>query len=192
MYSVDEFKNILSLKLSKKRCTHSFNVADEARKLAEHYGYYDPDKAYLAGLLHDVCKEIPPEAQLEMVMKSDMDVTDAEIKSPPLHHAIAGAYYAKTVFGFTDEDFLNSIRYHTVGRGEMSRLEEIVYLADLISAERNYKDVSKMRKVSYQSIDKAMLEALVFSIESVLGKGSLIPLHTTQAYNRYRLAVKKD
>ena len=62
MYSVEEFKNILSLKLSKKRYTHSLNVADECRKLAEHYGYFDPDKAYLAGLLHDVCKEIPAEA----------------------------------------------------------------------------------------------------------------------------------
>ena len=192
MYSVDEFKNILSLKLSKKRFTHSLNVADEARKLAEHYGYYDPDTAYLAGLLHDVCKEIPSEAQLELVMKSDRNVTEAEIKSPPLHHAIAGAYYAETVFGFSDEDFLNSIRYHTVGRGDMSRLEEIVYLADLVSAERNYKDVDKMRKVCYQSIDKAMLEALVFSIESVIKKGSLIPLHTIDAYNRYRLTVKKD
>ena len=192
MYSVDEFKNILSLKLSKKRFTHSLNVADEARKLAEHYGYYDPDKAYLAGLLHDVCKEIPPESQLEMVMKSQMNVSEAEIKSPPLHHAVAGAYYAETVFGFTDEDFLNAIRYHTVGRGEMSRLEEIVYLADLISAERNYKDVARMRRISYQSIDKAMLEALIFSIESVLNKGSLIPPHTTDAYNRYRIAVKKD
>ena len=127
-----------------------------------------------------------------MVMKSSMNVTDAEIKSPPLHHGIAGAYYAETVFGFTDEDFLNAIRYHTVGRGDMSRLEEIVYLADLISAERNYKDVAKMRKVSYQSIDKAMLEALTFSVESVISKGSLIPVHTTEAYNRYRLAVKKD
>ena len=192
MYSVDEFKNILSLKLSKKRFTHSLNVADEARKLAEHYGYYDPDKAYLAGLLHDVCKEIPPESQLEMVMKSQMNVSEAEIKSSPLHHAVAGAYYAETVFGFTDEDFLNAIRYHTVGRGEMSRLEEIVYLADLISAERNYKDVARMRRISYQSIDKAMLEALIFSIESVLNKGSLIPPHTTDAYNRYRIAVKKD
>ena len=192
MYSVDEFKNILSLKLSKKRFTHSLNVADEARKLAEHYGYYDSDTAYLAGLLHDVCKEIPSEAQLELVMKSDRNVTEAEIKSPPLHHAIAGAYYAETVFGFSDEDFLNSIRYHTVGRGDMSRLEEIVYLADLVSAERNYKDVDKMRKVCYQSIDKAMLEALVFSIESVIKKGTLIPLHTIDAYNRYRLTVKKD
>ncbi|MBQ8827369.1 MAG: bis(5'-nucleosyl)-tetraphosphatase (symmetrical) YqeK [Oscillospiraceae bacterium] len=192
MYSVDEFKNILSLKLSKKRYTHSLNVADEARKLAEHYGYHDPGKAYLAGLLHDVCKEIPSESQLEMVMKSDRSVTEAEIKSPPLHHAIAGAYYAETVFGFSDEDFLNSIRYHTVGRGDMSRLEEIVYLADLVSAERSYKDVDKMRKVCYQSIDKAMLEALVFSIESVIKKGTLIPLHTIDAYNRYRLILKKD
>ena len=191
MYSVAEFKNILELKLSKKRYIHSLNVADEARKLAEHYGYCDTDKAYLAGLLHDVCKEIPQEAQLEMVLKSDRSVSDAEKCTPALFHAVAGAYYAETVFGFTDEDFLNSIRYHTVGRAGMSRLEEIVYIADLTSAERDYKDVDKMRRYSRQSIEKAMLEALTFSIESVMKKGSLIPVHTTEAYNFYRSALNE-
>ncbi len=190
MYSVEEFKNILELKLSKKRFTHSVNVADEARKLALHYSYPDPDKAYLAGLLHDVCKEIPHDAQLEMVLESERDVSEAEKQSPPLFHGIAGAYYAETVFGFTDEDFLSSIRYHTVGRAKMSRLEEIVYLADLISAERDYKDVDKMRKYCYQSLEKAMLEALIFSIGSVIKKGGLIPVPTTEAYNYYRNILK--
>ena len=73
----------------------------------------------------------------------------------------------------------------------MSRLEEIVYIADLTSAERDYKDVDKMRRYSRQSIEKAMLEALTFSIESVMKKGSLIPVNTTEAYNFYRSALNE-
>ena len=122
---------------------------------------------------------------------SAKSVSDAEKCTPALFHAVAGAYYAETVFGFTDEDFLNSIRYHTVGRAGMSRLEEIVYIADLTSEERDYKDVDKMRRYSRQSIEKAMLEALTFSIESVIKKGSLIPVHTTEAYNFYRSALNE-
>ena len=66
MYSSAELTDILSIRLSKKRFQHSLNVADEAEKLAEKYDYYSPEKAYLTGLLHDICKEIPKEEQLAM------------------------------------------------------------------------------------------------------------------------------
>lgn len=47
----------------------------------------------------------------------------------------------------------------------MPKLSQIVYLADLISADRDYKDVKKMRKYAEQSLEKAMFEALKFSIK---------------------------
>ena len=192
MYSAEEIIDILDIRLSKKRYQHSLNVAEEAGKLAEHYNYPDTEKAYIAGLLHDICKEIPKEEQLAMVSASDMDVTDVELVTPPLFHAIAGARYSEQVLNIDDRDILNAIRYHTVGRAGMSRLEEIIYIADLISEDRNYKDVNKMRKYAYQSIEKAMLEALKFSITDVVGKGSLLPRHTIEAYNHYISIKKKE
>ncbi len=192
MYSAEEIIDILDIRLSKKRYQHSLNVADEARRLAENYDYFDPEKAYITGLLHDICKEIPKDEQLSMVKASAMDVTDVELVTPPLYHAIAGAWYSEQVLHIRDEDMLNAIRYHTVGRGGMSRLEEIIYLADLVSADRDYKDVNKMRKLAYQSIDKAMLEALKFSITDVVGKGSMLPRHSIEAYNQYISIKKKE
>ena len=192
MYSAEEIIDILDIRLSKKRYQHSLNVAEEAGKLAEHYNYPDTEKAYIAGLLHDICKEIPKEEQLAMVSASDMDVTDVELVTPPLFHAIAGARYSEQVLHVRDEDILNAIRYHTVGRAGMSRLEEIIYIADLISEDRNYKDVNKMRKYAYQSIEKAMLEALKFSVTDVVGKGSMLPHHTIEAYNHYISIKKKE
>lgn len=192
MYSVEELTHILSIRLSKKRFTHSLNVAAEAKKLSEYYGFSDPDTAYLAGLIHDCCKEIPAEEQLDMVKKSRRNVTAEEMRVTALYHSIAGAWYAEHAFGITDEDILNAVRYHTVGRAGMSRLEEIIYIADLISAERNYKDVAKMRKYAYQSLDKAMLEALRFSVADVVEKGSYLPVHTIEAYNQYTQEEKND
>ncbi len=192
MYSAAELTDILDIRLSKKRFQHSLNVAEEAEKLALHYDYSEPEKAYLAGLMHDICKEIPKDEQLEMVKKSSMSVSDVELVTPPLYHAIAGAWYAEHVLNIHDDDMLNAVRYHTVGRSEMSRLEEIIYLADLISADRTYKDVNKMRKTAYQSIEKAMLEALRFSITDVVAKGSMLPYHTINAYNQYANEKKKE
>ena len=184
MIGNDELLEVLRLRLSKKRLQHSKNVADEAKRLAEKYGA-DPDKAYTAGLLHDICKEIPPEEQKNYVLLSRRDVCDAEKEVPALWHSIAGAYYAEFVLGCHDEDILNAVRYHTAGRGEMSLLEEIVYMADLTSADRSYKDVSRMRKLASSNLKKAMLEAVKFSVSDVMVKGSLIPVHTINAYNRY-------
>lgn len=192
MYSSAELTDILSIRLSKKRFQHSLNVADEAEKLAEKYDYFSPEKAYLTGLLHDICKEIPKEEQLAMAKKSTLDVSPVELVTPPLYHAIAGAWYSENVLNVHDNDMLNAIRYHTVGRAGMSRLEEIIYIADLISADRSYKDVAKMRKNAYQSIEKAMLEALRFSVSDVVAKGSMLPHHTIEAYNYYVSEKKKE
>ena len=190
MYSTTEINEILSIRLSKKRYTHSLNVAAEAKKLAEHYGYNQPDKAYVTGLLHDICKEIPNEEQLEMVKKSTRNVCESEKLTPALYHAVAGAWYTEHVIGCRDEDMLNAIRYHTIARAGMTELEKIVYLADLISADRNYKDVARMRKAAYQKLDTAMLEALKFSITDVVSKNSLLPHHTIEAYNEYAKNIK--
>ncbi len=192
VYNVDEMKDYLREHLSKKRFVHSLNVADECLALARIYGE-DEEKCYFAGLIHDICKEIPSENQREMVIKSRFEVGQSELSSKALWHSIAGAWYAENVIGISDKDIINAIRFHTVGRAGMKRIEEIVYLGDLVSADRTYKDVKRMKKLAYTDINKAMLEALKFSITSVLEKDGYIPNHTTEAYNQYAfLSGNKD
>ncbi len=188
-YDPEEKKKYLKAKLSAKRYQHSLNVADECRKLAEKYGE-DPEKAYFAGLLHDICKELPDEEQRALVEESGFAVCREELETRSLLHGIAGAYFVKKEFGVEDIDIINSIRFHTVGRAGMSRLEEIVYLGDLVSAERDYKDVDKMRKLVYTDLDEAMLYAIEFSMRSVMKKGGVIPICTAEAYNFYRRLLK--
>ena len=69
LYDIGDKKKLLKTMLSQKRYQHSLNVAAECRRLAEKYGE-DPDKAYFAGLLHDICKELPAEEQKELVLSS--------------------------------------------------------------------------------------------------------------------------
>lgn len=191
LYNTDDKKKYLKGTLSAKRYGHCLNVAAECRKLAVKYGE-DSDKAYFAGLLHDICKELPDEEQLELVRRSSFTVCREELETRSLWHAVAGAYFVKTEFGIEDIDLLNSIRFHTVGRAGMSRLEEIVYLGDLISADRDYKDVGKMRKLAYTSLNGAMFEALSFSMKSVVKKGGLIPLCTAEGYNFYARLIREE
>lgn len=170
--------------LSKNRYTHSINVANEAVKLAVKYNG-NKHQALLAGLLHDVCKEMPLLNQRELVEASKLQVSETEKASQPLWHAIAGAEFIKTQFGIDDNDIINAIRYHTAARANMSQLEMIIYLADLVSIDREYKEVKKMRKLAYTNLEKAMLEALKFSINESIFKESTIPSNTFEAYNQF-------
>ena len=190
-YNTEEKKKYLKENLSQKRYQHSLNVATECRKLAEKYGE-DPDKAYFAGLLHDICKELHGEKQKSLVLESGFTVCREELETRSLWHAIAGAYFVKSIFGIEDIDIINSIRFHTVGRAGMTRLEEIVYLGDLISADRNYKDVDKMRKIVYNDLNEAMLEAFRFSIKSVIKKDGMLPVCTVEGYNFYNRLLKEE
>ena len=182
--TLGKYKDYLKNNLSKKRYNHSVNVANAAVKLAGRYDC-DKDKAYVAGLLHDVAKEMDTDRQLELVERSELAVSDIEKKAMPLYHAIAGAEVVQEFFEIHDPEIINAIRYHTVACKDMSKLAQIVYLADLISEDRDYKDVKKMRKYCEQSLEKGMFEALRFSIIDSVGKGNSIPVSTLEAYNDF-------
>ena len=178
--NINELRDILKIRLSKKRYTHSLNVADAALKLAEKYGA-DIEKAYLAGLVHDICKEVPTDEQLAMAQKCRQGIDETEQKIPALYHAAAGSWYGENVLHIHDEDILNAVR-----------LEECVYLADLISEDRTYKDVGRMRRLAFEDINGAMLEAARFTLSDVIAKGSFIPENSMQTYNYYTALIKQD
>lgn len=181
---IKEYIEIMKPLLGKKRFTHSMNVADMCFRLANIHGE-DSVKAYTAGVLHDIHKEIDADTMKNEVILSGMDVDPVELDTPKLWHGIAGAYYCKNTLKIDDEDIINAIRYHTVGRANMSRLEKIVYLGDLVSAERDYPEVEKFRAYAIDDLDNGMFQAMKWSIPSTIAKGGKIPLCSMACYNYY-------
>lgn len=185
-----EYKALMKSMLSKKRYTHCCNVAQMCEKLAQLNGF-DPEKAYTAGLLHDIQKEADPETMKREVLMSGFEVDPVELETRPLWHAIASAYYCRFELKITDGDLLNAVRFHTVGRAHMTTLEKIVYLGDLVSADRDFKDVEKYRKLVLEDLDNAMFHAMRWSIRSTLEKDGKIPVSSLEAYNYYRDFAKE-
>lgn len=174
---------VLRDKLGAYRLRHSFAVADSARALAERFGG-DADKAYFAGLLHDVMKDTPKPDMLLFMEQAGVTLTPQELYNAKLWHAIAGEAYLRTKLGVTDPDILSAVRYHTTGREEMSLLEKIIYVADYISADREYHGVKKMRALSQRSLEDAMAFGLSFTIGDLARKGKLIHPDSVACYNR--------
>ena len=54
----------------------------------------------------------------------------------------------------------------------MSKLDKIVYLADMTSAERDWPGVNKLRKLELKDLDAAMLAALKQTNDFVLSQGT--------------------
>ena len=155
-----EVINKLSGMLSEKRMIHVKNVAKEAYKLAKHYKE-NCEKAYYAGLLHDCAKNLDYDYQIELISKfSDYELMENELSYPKVIHALSGTVVANKIFGVTDKTILDAIRYHTLGNIKMSLFDKIIYIADLISEDRNYKGVEILKEMAYNNIDKAILMSI--------------------------------
>ena len=178
----EEFKTVLKERLTEKRYIHSLNVADSAKKLARIYGA-DEEMAYTAGLVHDCCKDMPAGLQLSYLLENKADMTEIEINTAKLYHAMSGRIFAQKEFGIDDEDMLNAIRYHTTGRKNMSLLEKIIFIADFISAERDYNGVEVMREKAERSLEEAIVEGLSFTIKDLIDAERLVHPDTLDAYN---------
>lgn len=182
MYNINEYQNIIKERLSDYRFYHSLCVAESAKALAKRYGA-DEEKAEVAGILHDVCKETDLSEQLAVIEKAGMTITEFEKASKKFYHQISGAAYAKTVLGIEDEEILNAIRCHTTGKADMSLLEEIVYLADFISADRDYEDIDKIRAEAEKGREYGLLYATRYTIKSVVKESKPLHQDTVNAYN---------
>lgn len=168
--------------IGRERYKHSVGVAETARKLAELYGC-DKNKAEIAGLLHDCGKFEDDELLLKRVNQFDIILDDVMKRNIALIHGPLGAEIAKEIYNISDEQILDSIRYHTTGRVNMSKLEKIIYLADYIEPSRVFPGVVELRKLAYTSLDKALLVAMNNTIKYVVNKGQLLHFNTVEARN---------
>lgn len=178
----EALKLILKQRLNEKRYYHSLCVADEAKRLAEKYGG-NAEKAYLAGLLHDITKNAPEDEHLKIFADFGIIPNEIEKGAEKLWHAMSGAAYVEHILGINDPEIIDAIRYHTTAKANMSLLAKILYLADFTSADRDYTDVDVIREYVDESLQKAFVYALQYSIKDLVEQARAVHLDTVAAYN---------
>ena len=188
--SVDRYRSLIKSRMGERRYIHSINVAKSAVQLAERYGA-DKQKAEIAGILHDCCKEIPKEEMLQIMTDGGIILDAVEKGTSKLWHAIAGSVFVRDELKIDDEDIINSIRYHTTGRANMSLLEKIIFIADFIGEERNYDGVNIMRKKAFECLEDAMLFGLQFTITDLAKRKLTIHSNAFFCYNDTIMTLEK-
>ena len=122
---INEYESLIKSRLSEYRYNHSMNVAESAVYLAEKYGA-DCEKAYVAGVLHDIMKEESLEIQRQFIESDGYKMTCTELAVPSVYHQMSGAAYCKKVLGIDDDEIIGAIRFHTTGKADMTLLEKAV------------------------------------------------------------------
>lgn len=181
-----EYKELLKNRLTPKRYNHSLCVADEAVRLAEKYGG-DVEKAYLAGLLHDITKNATPQEHLHIFEEFGIMLNSVEKNAEKLWHAISGAAFIEHKLNICDSEIITAVRFHTTARKGMTLLEKLLYLADFTSADRDYDDVDIMRQKVDISIQSALEYALSYTINDLVSQNKPLHIDTVEAYNEITL-----
>lgn len=179
----------LKKEISEKRYKHSMGVMKKAEELAKIYGE-DVNKAKLIGLAHDIGKELSKEEKLQYAIENKLGVDEIEKVNIGLLHAKIGADICKKRYGFT-KDMQDAIKYHTVANKNMNLLAKIIFVADKIEENRNYKKEEKQvkleeaRRIAIEDIDKAVLYEIDMSLEYTLRKNELI--HPDSIFTRNKI-----
>lgn len=170
--------------LDEERFEHSIGVSETAVELAKEFNL-DEEKAYVAGLLHDCAKCIPQDESLA-IMQKYLSVEDCEMINPKTFHAPVGAFLAEKEFGITDKEILSSIRWHTIGKLNMTDFEKIIFIADKIEPRtrpQTYIDYIKPHLKEKNGLDMALLACFKGTIKSLVDRDLKICISTIDIYN---------
>ena len=140
----DEALAAIAARLTEKAAKHCKRVSDSATVLALAYGV-DPELARLAGVLHDWDRQRAPEELLAVARDAGIEITRADEVTPHLLHARTGAVGAAAALPGLPPEVVEAISRHTVGAPEMTPLDMVVYLADMIESHRDFDGVEALR-----------------------------------------------
>ena len=181
MMNRDEQLKLLKKYISGSRLKHSISTEKTAVKLAKLYNE-DVKKASLAGLMHDIAKDLSKSKRDAMIKKYKIELDPIEKINPDIIHGKLGALLLKEN-GVKSKKVLEAIEHHTMGAQDMSKLAKIIYLADLIEPKRNFKGVKRLRFYASKDLDVALFESMKISLLNVLKKDKPIHPKTLDAYN---------
>ena len=188
---MDYIKKWLKENLNEERYIHTLGTADCAKELAKDF-CLDCNKAYIAGLLHDCAKCFSKE-DLIKIINENLKVEESEMLNHKTLHAPVSAHIASKEFNINDDEILSAIRWHTLGRKDMTDFEKIIFIADKIEPNTRDKEFSSKIKALLKEengLNKALLKCYKETIKSLVKRDLKICLITIEIYNKLQDLVQ--
>lgn len=182
MLSKEEMKSYLKEHLTESRYNHTLGVVETAIRLAE-INKVDKDKAEIAALAHDIAKNMTIYELKDIIDKHNINLSYDEENTLELWHSIVSPILGREIFKIEDEEILSAMRWHTTGKENMSKLDKIIYMADMIEPGKSFPGVDLIRKESFADLDKGLLQGVTHTIKYLLDKGFPIDINSIKARN---------
>lgn len=177
---------ILTIEIKKTLSPHRFNhtvgVAQSAIQLASLYGV-DTEKAETSALLHDIARELDSDRMIRLCKQYGIDVDDIELQVPGLLHGKVGALIAEKQYDITDPEIIDAVKYHTTGRKNMTSMDKVIFIADMIEPGRQFPGIDMLREKALKDLNQSVIAGLNSTIRFVLEKGMLIHPKSIEARN---------
>ena len=186
---IEQIKKDLKEILSERRYIHSLGVMEMAGKLAKIHNE-DIETTKIAGLLHDIAKEMPKEEMLKYVKENNIETNKIERINTAILHGKIGADIARKRYGVSKQ-IQDAIKYHTTTSPEMDTLAKIVYVADKTEMNRKSEDydIEYERKLAKKDLDAVIIYIIDANIKSLIDKNKLIEEESVKTRNS--LMIKK-
>ena len=168
-----------------KRFAHSISVGHCAETLAQVYGA-DMFSARVAGILHDWEKLLPDAETIELAERFRIQTEAPYQKIVGLLHGPLAAKTLPAIYPWLSEQILSAIQKHTAGDRQMSKLDKILYVADLIEPLRpNFTSVEEARNVYLHggSLDELYETAFCSVMMYVISSRSYLYPNSIALYN---------
>ncbi|MDD5020872.1 MAG: bis(5'-nucleosyl)-tetraphosphatase (symmetrical) YqeK [Endomicrobiaceae bacterium] len=172
--------------LNSERYEHTLHVYDFATKLATNYN----ENIYniqIASLLHDCGKWMTLQESQEYIAINKVKIKYYSFIlkfAPQILHAYISEDIAKRKFKIKNKKILNAIKYHTVGRINMSSAEKIVFIADALSPDRKFK-FNIEKDTIYKDLDQTFKLVLQNKIQYVISRFKVLHPDIINIWNSY-------
>lgn len=203
---LDTLRKDIKGSMSPKRFAHTAAVEEMVARLCALYcpEYTLPLRA--AALLHDLTKELTPEAQEALCVAYDIFVDDEQRLSPKTYHAkTAAARIVRDYSEFADPIIIDAVRWHTTGHAGMTLTEKLLYLADYIDESRTFPSCVLLRRYFFgaepelmtkeeraRHLRATLLLSYEHTLKDLLADGAPIAEDTVRARNELLLEAAKD
>lgn len=169
------------------RFYHSLEVAKMAVELVQkHKLSLEVNKVYLAGLLHDATKLISKEEQKRMLYELGYKDEDEIMKSSNVWHGETAEEYLKKEYNINDQEILDSIKYHVMGKPNMTEFEKVIFIADYVERTRSGDVFDIARKLAFEDLNKALVYILEQQIKYITSLNQPLISQTLETYEYYK------
>lgn len=182
-YTHAELMALVAAQLTDKRYQHCLRVEATARQLAAKNDV-DVELAGIAGLLHDYAKQRSDKTFIKLIKTRGFDPNLVSYGNG-VWHGYVGAELIKDELHIYNEAILNAVRLHTVGAPVMTKLEQIVFMADFIEPARDFPGADEARRLTEKSLAVGVRFQIQHTLDYLVQKGAPVYPQTLATYNAW-------